>query len=141
MKTKENLEIDYRLPQFANLSGGVALFGLVSFIIAVIFSLMEEEILSLPISFVVVSFVAFLLGNTGLFFSTKDFIEKAANKKSSMIIMRSIIFLCLPAVTIFLDKNISQSNVPYFIYLLFYYIFVFCYTSLLIWYVKNHSHH
>lgn len=130
---------DYRLPQFANLSGCVAGIGLMSLLIGIYFSFIYNG--NIPFLFLAISLLVFMLGSDGLHFASKEFVKKINEKEISVqsSVNFSIILVLTPLTVLHLDYNVFYGNTIYLFVVVIFYFFALCYTSLLLWYKKNHS--
>lgn len=140
MTTQEN--DTYKLPQFANLSGIIAMLGVSSFICSIISILWTRENNYIPFAFISLSFSSFMLGATGVKISSREYIAEMQKNGSLQLgnIKLELFLLLGPIVFIYLDENIIRNNIPYITFFFLFYFIVFCHTSLLIWYRKKFSY-
>lgn len=160
METQKKI-IVYRLPEFAKLSKTISVFGLVFLLASIfiaffkdvaifnesaitdqffpfLFAILERMITTMPVIFVVLSFVLVILGNGGLEFSTEKYFETIKEEGVSITfeINLTIFLAFIPLITSPFDKNIVMGNVMYVVSAGLYYVVVLGYTALLLWH-KN----
>lgn len=137
MEARKNIT-EYRLPGFAKVSRSIFLFGGLAFIAFGLLAFFEKETLPAPVIFLFLSFVLMMLGGGGIEFSTKEYLYTLEDEDVSIVfeINLTIFLFFLPLIVSPFDKNISLGNVMYIASAIFFYVFVACYTALLLWH-KN----
>lgn len=130
-------KIEYALPQVGFLSMGFGIIGFAVLIISVTLSFAEIKGLHTCVSFIVLSFVTFLLGGGGITFSEKKFIQEKMSggiikgmEEISSCKNKIIIFLLQPLIATPFDENILL-NVPYTVSFILFYLVIIIYAKFL----------
>lgn len=134
----------YRLPLFGVFSILCLLLMWISLPITLLLWFFTDIFISIPFYFCLLLFsFSYVLGY-GKYFSTSNFL-KSINKNEITIptyISGVIFFLITPLfVTFFLEDKNMETNTIYRETFYILYLFMFLYSSLLIWYLKNHKYH